>query len=187
MPKTDHIHVEQERHRRAFELYCSLEGRRTYSQVAQQVGVSLATIKRWAKVENWQNQARDRDAALARQLADRFATNRLAKTERNLKIVQAAIISVAKDIAEGRIKSQLSDLPRLIQLERELSGDPSVGGKRSGQSSPDTVLVYMPDNGRGPRREGNRDPTLPLEGCPGRKRPPNDTAGDTKVSKNGCS
>ena len=111
---------ESQRPQKAYALFLSLGDGRTYQQVADRMGVALATVKRWAKTGRWQSKVREREAQAAREVADRFQSGRIAETERNLKIVRAALLRLAKDIAEGRVKSTLSDLPRLVQLEQDL-------------------------------------------------------------------
>jgi transposase-like protein len=124
MPTDTKPASEPSRAEKAFALFLSLGDGRTYQQVAQRMGVALATVKRWSRAGGWQSKVRERDAQAAREVADRFQSGRIAETERNLKIVRAALMRLAKDIAEGRIKSQLSDLPRLVQLEQDLLRPP---------------------------------------------------------------
>lgn len=133
----------------AFAIYQSLGDQRTYKEVAAQMGVALATIKRWAKAGNWQFRLHEELAKAARELHDRYTAGLIAQNERNLKIVRAALMSLAKDVSERKIKGQYSDIARLLQLEKELmsaerpaseDGPPQGGG----------VFVYLPDNGRDP-------------------------------------
>jgi hypothetical protein len=113
------------------------------------LGVALPTVKRWAKVGHWQSRVREHEAKVARELHDRYNSGLLAQTDRNLKIVRAAILRLAKDISEGRVKSQLSDLPRLLQLEQDLLKEPCAGDPRP-ESHRSAVVIYMPDNGSSP-------------------------------------
>ena len=70
MAQSNHLQTEQERHRKAFELYCALGERRTYRQLAAQLGVSVSTVKLWSRSFNWQGRIRERDAETARRVAD---------------------------------------------------------------------------------------------------------------------
>ena len=147
MPTDTEPASEPSRAEKAFALFLSLGDRRTYRQVADQMGVALATVKRYAKVGRWQCRVREQEAKAARELVDRYQAGQVAQNERNLKIVRAALLSLAKDVAERRIKGQYSDIPRLVQLEKDLQAAPMPerdGPPREG------VIIYIPDNGRNP-------------------------------------
>jgi transposase len=113
---------EDERHERAFAVYLSLGEKRSYKQVAAQVGVSLSTVKQWSKRYRWKERIAERDAEAARQVADNTLSNTVEEFTRNKKIVQMAMVKLAKAIADGRIKMQLGDLDRLIKLQSFLDG-----------------------------------------------------------------
>lgn len=139
---------ESSRSEKAFAIFLSLGDHRTYREVASQLGVALPTVKRWAKAGSWQPRVREQEAKTARELHDRYASGLLAQNDRNLKIVRAALISLAKDVTERKIKGQYSDIPRLLQLEKDLmAGDRPDGEEGSAHAR---VIVYIPDNGRGP-------------------------------------
>jgi len=138
---------EPSRSEKAFAVFLSLGDGRTYRQVAQRMRVALPTVKRWAKAGRWSSRVRESEAQTAREMADRYQAGQLAQNERNLKIVRAALLSLAKDVAERKIKGQYSDIPRLLQLEKELMSlvrPADDGPPHSG------VIVYLPDNGRDP-------------------------------------
>jgi hypothetical protein len=148
MPKPDRVVTEQEHHRKAFEVYLALGEKRTYRAVAAQLGVSVSTIKLWSRTYGWPARLRERDAQLAREIADRTRSDGIVGNERHLRIVRAALIRLAKGIAEGKIRMQLSDVDRMIRLERELSGadrDPTEASSR-----PYGAVLILPDNGRDP-------------------------------------
>jgi len=136
-------------HQQAFEIYVSLGPARTYRQVAARTGVTLATVKRWARAEGWKSRVGEQEAQAARDLHDRYSSGLLAQNERNLKIVRAAILRLAKDISEGKVKSQLSDLPRLLQLEQDMLKEPGADDPRP-ESHRSAVVLYLPDNGSSP-------------------------------------
>jgi hypothetical protein len=133
----------------AFAVFLSLGDRRTYREVATQLGVALPTVKRWAKAGRWQSRVHEQEAKVARELHDRYTSGLLAQNERNLKIVRAAILRLAKDITEGKVKCQLSDLPRLLQLEQDLLKEPTAEDPRP-LSHRSAVVIYVPDNGSSP-------------------------------------
>lgn len=114
--------VEQKHHRQAFEMYVSLGAKRSYRRVAQQLGVSVSSVKAWARQGQWQQRLQEREAQIARETADRTMEAGVQENERNLKIVRMALLQLAKDISERKIKGQLSDVDRLIRLEEYLRG-----------------------------------------------------------------
>lgn len=159
--------TEQDRHRRAFEVYYAQGGNRSHDRVARELGVSLATVKVWSRSFSWQRRVDERDARLAREIADRTHQEDSIENERHLKIVRGALLRLAKGIAEGKIRMQLSDVDRMIRLERQLSGaDQEKPGPRY-----NPVHIYIPDNGRGRIRppvivlpDNGRDPRNTTEG-----------------------
>ena len=120
MPKHDHLRTEQDNHRKAFETYYALGEKRSYRQVAQQLGISLPTVKLWARAFGWQERIRERDAAVARKVADQTIQSNVHDGERNQKIVELALMKLAKAIAEGKVRMQLSDLDRILRLQEFL-------------------------------------------------------------------
>lgn len=139
---------------KAYAFYLSLGDRRNYAQVAKEMGVSLPTIKRWSKAGGWTSRVRESEAEAARAVIDRFQSDQTAHTERNLKMVRAALMVIARGIADGKIKVQLSDFPRLAQFEEE-----QLARLKPEQDKPwGRVIVYIPDNGRGPK--GAKIPTV---------------------------
>lgn len=141
---------EQDHHRRAFEVYNSLGPNRTYRQVAEQIGVSLRTIKNWARAFSWRTRVAERDSEVARRLADQSLDQSVEETERHLKIVNAALIRWVRDLADGKIRMQSGDLDRLIRLQEHLRGvstGPTDGG--GGGARRADIIIYLPDNGRG--------------------------------------
>ena len=78
-----------------------------------------------------------RDAQAARQLADRTLQSSVNDQERDLKIVEMALMRLAKAIADGKVRMQLSDLDRLLRLKALLAGYPE------GQLLPDGNVLTM--------------------------------------------
>lgn len=116
---SDHrrVQTEADRHKRAFEVYYSQGGNRSHDRVAKELKVSLATVKAWSRSFGWQRRVDERDAQVAREVADRSLSSGIEETERNLKIVRVALMKLAKGIADGKVKMQMGDLDRLIRLE----------------------------------------------------------------------
>ena len=144
----DRLPGERDRQFQAFEIYAS-GPRPTLQEVAQETGVSVRTIKAWAKKYSWKQRIQAREADLASQLAGRALAQGVEETERNLKIVRLAIGRVAKAISNEQVKMSMTDLESLIRMEEHLLGKPDAPGEAGEQSSPERAVIYIPDNGRG--------------------------------------
>ena len=124
MAKTDLLQTEQEHHKRAFELYCSLEGKRSYDKVAAAMQVASSTVRLWARSFHWQQRLREREAEIARRVADQTLQSQVDERGRRRKIVHMALMKLAKGIADGSVRMQLGDLEHLIRLQDYLDGNP---------------------------------------------------------------
>jgi len=116
------LQTEQEHQKRAFEVYYAQGGKRSHEKVARESGVSIASVKAWSRSFGWAKRVAERDAAVARQVADQTLKADVDELSRNKKIVQMAMVKLAKAIANGQIKMQLGDLDRLIRLQSYLDG-----------------------------------------------------------------
>lgn len=143
-------------HVEAFERYYALGDRRTYQLLAQETGLDLDSIKLWGRSFDWMRRIEERYAEAARQLADKAFADQVELSERNLRIVRAALARLAKAIADGQVKPRLADLDRLIRLEQHLLG---LQAPQKGQlgSTDIGVRIYLPDNGRGGPAEDDED------------------------------
>lgn len=149
MPWREHGRSEKENHKRAFEVYYAQGATRSFAKVAGELGVSVASLKSWSRLFGWRERIAEREAEVNRQIADKALASGVIDGERNLKIVRAALMKLAKGIVDGTIKPRIDDLPRLIQLEQDLVFGPST--EPGGHAAPERarVVVYIPDNGRG--------------------------------------
>jgi hypothetical protein len=138
------LRTEQEHHRLAFERYYEMGAGRSYEAVAQAIAVSAATVKLWGRSFSWLARVRERDNKAAAQIAEQTAADHIHATNRNLKIVRAGIIHIARDVAEGNLK-QIRELRNLVHLEEHLMGVTQVG--QPGQSAAPGVVLILPDNG----------------------------------------
>ncbi len=109
---------------RAFEMYYGLGFARSYRAVAKKLGISVATVKLWGGSFTWRKRVGERDLEVARTVSDRTLKGEAETKERQVQIVQMAMIHVAKAIAEAKVKVTIGDLDRLIRLERFLSNEP---------------------------------------------------------------
>lgn len=112
--------TEQDRHKQAFELYRSQGARRSYAQVASALGVSASAVKLWSRSFGWGRRLQELEAHEVNQKANQVMSSRLEVIHRNLKIVRAALLRTAREVAQGRVKAQMGDLDRLIRLEEYL-------------------------------------------------------------------
>jgi transposase len=108
---------EQDRHKKAFEYYYSLGEKRTYQAVAKHLGVSKQSVKLWGREFAWKRKLKEREGEVARAMAARNVAAEVSNRSRNKQIIQLALVHLAKAIAEGKIKMNLSDLDRLVRLE----------------------------------------------------------------------
>ena len=120
--------TEREHHKKAFEFYYALGEARSYPQVAEESGVSLGTVKLWGRSFDWKGRIQERDAEVARAMADRSMKKGIERGLRNSKIIEMGLVQVAKAIAEGKVKMTVSDLDRLIRLEEYLTEGPGGPG-----------------------------------------------------------
>jgi hypothetical protein len=139
------VQIERELHAQAFEIYRQLGPKRSHKAVANQLGVSVASVKNWSRSFRWRERIAERDAQVAREVANRTLTDDVSRRERNLKIVEMAVIRLARDIRDGRIKTTLADLDRLIRLESFLSDEPD--------SRPEIIVTDLRDKSDAELRE----------------------------------
>ncbi len=151
--------IEQERHRKAFEVFFSLGDRRTYRMAADKLGVSASTIKLWSRTFGWSQRISERDAEIVRQVSEKSTSDSVADTERNLKMIRAAKNKVIKDILEGKTKSSVGELAKCIKLERELQSQPDPAAPPVSEQPRGQVIIYLPDNGLDPQ---SRPPVFAL-------------------------
>ena len=112
-----------DRHQQAFELYAASGPKRTYKQVADQLGVSERTVRHWANQGKWRQRLGEREAQAARQIADQVIGSSVAHAARNRKMVELALMKVIKAINSDKVKIQVGDLDRLLRLQSFLDGD----------------------------------------------------------------
>ena len=117
--------VEQKHHRQAFEMYVSLGAKRSYRRVAQQLGVSVSSVKAWARQGQWQQRLQEREAEIAQQSAAKSTETAITDFTQLKKITRLGLMRVAKSLADGRdISKQIADLDRIVRLITYLDGGP---------------------------------------------------------------
>jgi hypothetical protein len=141
---------EREHHEKAFEFYYALGEGRNYGQVAEEFSASLGTVKLWGRSFDWGRRIAERDANVARAMADRTMKDGMERGLRNSKLIEMALVRVAKAIAEGEVKMTVSDLDRLIRLEQYLREGPGGPGKTE-------IVVTWTEHGKGDEDETEDD------------------------------
>ncbi len=117
--------------RTAFTQYCRLGEGRTYIKVAEIMGLSLDTVKSWAKEDNWENAYRERVTADIVQVAKEENIHEV------LDIRREVIAQLKKKIAEAKagkevFKSTKEMLDTMLKLE-ELTGASTANAVKPGQ------------------------------------------------------
>jgi transposase len=112
-------------HQDAFEYYHGLGAKRRYRAVAEHFGVSLSTIKAWARAGHWRQRLAERKADIATQAAEKSTSAAVTDLSQLKKITRLGLMRVAKALAEGRDSSkQIADLDRIVRLITYLDGGP---------------------------------------------------------------
>ena len=121
--------TENPRAEEAFAFYVSLDPKeRKYAVVAEKFGVSLPTVKLWASRGKWRKRVAKREARVARRVADTEETREVGEKSRNLKLVQLAIIKLAKAITDGDVRPTYNDFRRFIELAEALENPETATG-----------------------------------------------------------
>jgi hypothetical protein len=115
---------EKDRHRKAFEIYYSMGDARSLALLATKLGLALNTVKNWSAQFHWQDRLEEREREVGRVLANKTLRAEVDSRMRSMQLVQVALVQVAKQLAEGRIKATFNDLDKLLRLERFLEGLP---------------------------------------------------------------
>ncbi len=123
MPRPDKSRPEKEQHQKAFELYYAQGEKRSFPRLAKDLGVSVASLKVWSKAFGWQQRLRERDATVARQVADNVIGSATVNATRKRKMVELALMKVIKAISADKVRIQVGDLDRLLRLQAFLDGD----------------------------------------------------------------
>lgn len=112
-----------DRHQQGFELYAASGPKRTYKEVARQLGVSERTVRHWAHQGKWRQRLGEREAQAARQMADQVIGSSVANAARKRKMVDLALMKVIRAINDDKVRIQVGDLDRLLRLQAFMDGD----------------------------------------------------------------
>jgi len=126
-PRT--LQTEQEHHRKAFEIYYAQGEKRSLARLAAELGISVATAKAWGRSFGWRKRIGEREATVARQVADNAISSAQETQSRNRRLIELATNRLAKAMLNGQIKYQLADLDRLIRLQSFLDAEAKSGDR----------------------------------------------------------
>lgn len=113
---------EEAKHKKAFEAYYASGESRSLVRLAKRLGVAKNTVKNWSVAFNWTERIEQRDREVARVVQSRTIKAEVEAGVRNKQIVQLALVTLARQIAEGKVRGTLSDLDKLVRLEAFLEG-----------------------------------------------------------------
>ena len=80
-------------------------------------------MKSWGRTFCWKRRVGQRDAEVARAVADRSIEDAVERTLTIRMLVEVGLVRVAKAIAEGKVNVTVADLDRLIRLDEFLRED----------------------------------------------------------------
>jgi transposase len=147
MTKAAHIPTEKASQKQAFEAYYSLGPKRKYKNVAERYGVSVSTIKNWARHFGWQERVEQRETEICRSVADRSRQQGVDWLERQMVYLEGVASRIARDVGEGRAKTSLGDIGTLIEERRKLAA--ILESKNEGQNGKEArFILYVPDESR---------------------------------------
>jgi len=105
----------------AFLYYAGLSPQqRSYQAVADNFNVSVRTVERHGRNEQWKQQANDLDQAAIDAYAERVRDIRVEKLADVERLIDATHVSYANQLREGKVPVRPADLPRLHALRTEL-------------------------------------------------------------------
>ena len=93
---------------------------RGYQAVADEFAVSVRTVERHGREGNWWQRARDVDEKAQREAEGKLVQARVEQMGEYDQLIEGAIVHVAREIAAGRARPNVSDLIRLIKARLEL-------------------------------------------------------------------
>jgi hypothetical protein len=149
MSENKYNKIQKERHKQAFKHYCRLGPKRSYRRVAEEMKVSVSTIKNWSRYFDWPRLVEEWDAKYTKKIAERVDEEFADGLERELKLLSLILASGAKDLAEGRSKSTPSNMLKAIETVIRLIEKKRESAESDRKSSTNLPILIMYDNGRG--------------------------------------
>jgi len=94
--------------------------RRDYQTVANEFKVSVRTVERHGRTDNWTRRARQLDSEAAQQASERLRERRAEKLEETAKVVDASVVGYVTQLRAGKVRFSAADLTRLHDLRTRL-------------------------------------------------------------------
>lgn len=115
---------------KAFEHYYKLGERRTFTLVAKEFKKSIQAVNMWAKTFKWKSRTEEMDRNVLDKSLEGFDKVLIKVKKENLKIIQAAKISLVAEMKRLQAKGRnfpvtLTDFEKLAKLELLMLGDPT--------------------------------------------------------------
>jgi len=102
----------------AFEYYYTLGSNRSYSAVAEYIGVSRRTIEKWGKALGWQSRVEQRDKENGKRLEEITDEAIIEEKLRYHKIIKVGINSFLTNLKEGKVDiDNVRDFSTLVKLD----------------------------------------------------------------------
>ena len=131
--------IETPRHKKAFEYYVGLEGKRTLSAVSAKFKVSAPTMTKWRKEFKWDERVQKRDEKNAAAIARRTDSDIVKRDAQNVKIAREAIKVFAVSLvgyvehtckcgevirlAIPKVKMTADQFDKMVRLEKFIMGE----------------------------------------------------------------
>jgi hypothetical protein len=113
---------ETAKHKQAFEAYYAMKPYRSLTKLAKMLGRSKNTTRNWSREFEWQRRCEERDRDVAKVVTSKTIQEEVEARVRNKAIVQLALVTLARQISQGKVRGTLSDLDKLVRLEAFLDG-----------------------------------------------------------------
>ena len=106
---------------RAFLYYAALPAdERSYRAVASEFAVSVRTVEKHGRRDNWRERAQAIEADATAAAAAELSAERAARLLEVEKLIDATHLAYAQELRRGAIRPVPADLPRLHKLRQEL-------------------------------------------------------------------
>lgn len=135
---------ERQIQKRAFQIYHLLGSQRSYKAVAEQIGMSVSTIKNWSRKYRWRQRVQARNTHHPRKEAKHKDPAFRERLERTRKQLDTALARLTRLLKEGKLRASPKDLLILQRLRERLL---KIVGLQTDPDEENHVLFILPDNG----------------------------------------
>lgn len=111
-------------HDAAFALFASLEpGKRSLGEVSRRIGVSLTSVRRIARRDNWEERVAEIDRKAAEKALRAAVRSREVRNLEVIKFVDDYVTSAKGRLDAGTLEIRAGDVPQLVKLAELLEGE----------------------------------------------------------------